>query len=121
MGDDIISRGGGAAVAVNQEKDTVSAQREGGAFLRRATSGQGPHQQLESGWTSRPGVNPEVPAGVGPGVGSDSGEARGLDPPGEVPSIREILDNYSSSQHDKRVTVNVSCLDGDGRSHGYDS
>ncbi|CAB1121229.1 unnamed protein product [Ectocarpus sp. CCAP 1310/34] len=59
----------------------------------------------EGGWASRSGANPVGPAGVGPGIGPDYGEARGLNPQGEIPVLRgngEFLDGYSSS-HMKRV------------------
>ncbi|CAB1118933.1 unnamed protein product [Ectocarpus sp. CCAP 1310/34] len=106
---DAASRGGWVAAPESQEPTLPLGS--GGGFLQQQArdSGQGPRQLLEGGWASRSGANPVGPAGVGPGIGPDYGEARGLNPPGEIPVIggnREYLDGYSST-HQKRVTVNA--------------
>ncbi|CAB1105045.1 unnamed protein product [Ectocarpus sp. CCAP 1310/34] len=122
---DAASRGGWVAAPRGQREEPTLPLGGGGGFLQQQTrdSGQGPRSLLEGGWASRSGANPVGPAGVGPGIGPDYGEARGLNPPGEIPVIRgngEFLDGYSSS-HQKRVTVNAPLLDGKSRSHGFDS
>ncbi|CAB1120966.1 unnamed protein product [Ectocarpus sp. CCAP 1310/34] len=120
---DAASSGGWVAATEGQQEEPMQPLGGGGFLQQQARdSGQGPRQLLEGGWASRSGANPVGPAGVGPGIGPDYGEARGLNPPGEIPVIRgngEYLDGYSSS-HQKRVTVNAPRLDGESRGHGYD-
>ncbi|CAB1120603.1 unnamed protein product [Ectocarpus sp. CCAP 1310/34] len=135
---DAASRGGWVAAPRGQREEPTLPLGGGGGFLQQQTrdSGQGPRSLPEGGWASRSGANPVGPAGVGPGIGPDYGEARGLNPPGpdcggarglnppgEIPVIRgsgEYLDGYSSS-HQTRVTVNTPLLDGKSCSHGFDS
>ncbi|CAB1097372.1 unnamed protein product [Ectocarpus sp. CCAP 1310/34] len=121
---DAASRGGWVAAHEGQQ-EPLQPHGGGGGFLQQQAidGGQGPRRLLEGGWASRSGENPVGPAGVGLGIGPDYGEARGLNPPGEIPVIRgngEYLDGDSSS-HQKRVTVNAPLLDGKSRSHGFDS
>ncbi|CAB1099711.1 unnamed protein product [Ectocarpus sp. CCAP 1310/34] len=121
---DAASSGGWVAATGGQDQPLLP-HGGGGGFLQQQArdSGQGPRQLLEGGWASRSGANPVGPAGVGPGIGLDYGEARALNPPGEIPVIRgngEYLDGYSSS-HMKRVTVNAPRLEVESRGHGYDS
>ncbi|CAB1101448.1 unnamed protein product [Ectocarpus sp. CCAP 1310/34] len=125
VGADAASSGGWVAATEGQQEEPMQPLGGGGGFLQQQARdcGQGPRSLLEGGWASRPGANPERPAGVAPGIGPDYGEARGLNPPGEIPVIREneeFLDGYSIS-HMKSVTVNAPRLEGDSRGHGYDS
>ncbi|CAB1105837.1 unnamed protein product [Ectocarpus sp. CCAP 1310/34] len=81
---DAASRGGWVAAPRGQREEPTLPLGGGGGFLQQQTrdSGQGPRSLLEGGWASRSGANPVGPAGVGPGIGPDYGEARGLNPPG---------------------------------------
>ncbi|CAB1107532.1 unnamed protein product [Ectocarpus sp. CCAP 1310/34] len=121
---DAASSGGWVAATEGQQAPPLPLGGGEGFLQQQARdSGQGPRQLLEGGWASRSGANPVRPAGVGPGIGPDYGEAKGLNPPGEIPVIRgngEFLDGYSSS-HRKRVTVNAPRLEGESCGHGYDS
>lgn len=57
------------------------------------------------------------------GLGPDNGDARGLTPPGEIPTTvatEAFLDGYSSSDQ-KREPANSPRLDGENHGHGYDS
>ncbi|CAB1109690.1 unnamed protein product [Ectocarpus sp. CCAP 1310/34] len=75
---DAASSGGWVAATGGQREPTLPLGG-GGGFLQQQASdgGQGPRQLLEGGWASRSGANPARPAGVGPGIGPDYGEARG--------------------------------------------
>ncbi|CAB1100788.1 unnamed protein product [Ectocarpus sp. CCAP 1310/34] len=93
---DAASRGGWVAAPGGQE-EPMQELGGGGEILQQQArdDGQGPRQLLEGGWASRSGANRVGPAAVGPGIGPDYGEARGLNPPGEIPVIRgdgEYLD-----------------------------
>ncbi|CAB1109669.1 unnamed protein product [Ectocarpus sp. CCAP 1310/34] len=85
---DAASRGGW--VAAPESHEPTLPLGGGGGFLQQQArdSGQGPRQLLEGGWASRSGANPARPAEKGPGIGPDYGEARGSNPPVEIPVIR---------------------------------
>lgn len=70
------SWGGGAAVPSHRE-----ALPSGGGAFSRETAREGPNHPRKSSWDNIPKASPGVPARVGPGVGADSGGARGLTPP----------------------------------------
>ncbi|CAB1100263.1 unnamed protein product [Ectocarpus sp. CCAP 1310/34] len=87
---DAASSGGWVAATEGQQEEPMQTLGGGGGFLQQQArdGGQGIRQLLEGGWASKSGANPARPAGVGPGIGPDYGEARGLHPPGEIPVIR---------------------------------
>ncbi|CAB1106841.1 unnamed protein product [Ectocarpus sp. CCAP 1310/34] len=75
---------GGWVAATEGQQEPLQPHGGGGGFLQQQArdGGGGPRQLLEGGWASRSGANPARPAGVGPSIGPDYGEARGLNPPG---------------------------------------
>ncbi|CAB1105827.1 unnamed protein product [Ectocarpus sp. CCAP 1310/34] len=122
---DAASRGGWVAAPGGQQEEPMQPLGGAGGFFQQQARdcGQGPRQLLEGDWASRSGANPAGPAGVGPGIGPDNGEARGLYLPGEIPVVRgngDYLDGYSSSSMN-RVTVNAPLRDGKSRSHEFHS
>ncbi|CAB1104105.1 unnamed protein product [Ectocarpus sp. CCAP 1310/34] len=86
---DAASRGGWVAAPRGQQ-EPLQPHGGGGRFLQQQArdGGQGSRQLLEGGWASRSGAKSCETSPSGPGHGPDYGEARGFNPPGEIPVIR---------------------------------
>ncbi|CAB1096240.1 unnamed protein product [Ectocarpus sp. CCAP 1310/34] len=94
---DAAGRGGWVAAPESQEPTLPLGGGRGFLQQQARDSGRGPRQLLKGGWAIRSGANPARPAGVGPGIGPDCGEARGLNPPAKevLAELEKVYDPES--------------------------